>query len=138
MADPKVPYREVAAYLKEYKENNGKFPSASKTAKHFGVTRVTVYSWWKRIDEKGFLDKEEIEENLEKTPLSPMMYPDRTEDILKFLKEYHELNGFMPAAQEVADYFGVSTPVIFKNYKRMEQLGMIERRARISRGIRIL
>ena len=133
-----VPQEQFLKFITTYKGKNGEYPCNHTLQKEFEVTAMTIWNYWNRLSDKGLLDLDEMRENMERRELPPVLYQDHTEKILDFITTYSHINGFPPSTSEVAEYIGVSTPIITKYYKRMEQKGLISRVANRARSVRVL
>lgn len=48
--------RDIKAFAEEYYETNLRWPSLSDAAKHFGITRTTVYRYLVDMDKLGMVE----------------------------------------------------------------------------------
>ena len=63
---------------------------------------------------------------------------DRHQKILDFLEKYQGQNGYLPSIREIGNNTGItSTSVVNYYLDQLEKMGLIERKRRISRGVRL-
>ncbi len=63
---------------------------------------------------------------------------EKQREILKFIYEYIEENGYAPSLREIALSVGISsTSVVSYNLRRLEELGYISRDRMVSRGLKL-
>ncbi len=63
---------------------------------------------------------------------------DRHQKILEFLEKYQGQNGYLPSIREIGNNTGItSTSVVNYYLDQLEKMGLIERKRRISRGVRL-
>ena len=63
---------------------------------------------------------------------------DRHQKILDFLENYQGQNGYLPSIREIGNNTGItSTSVVNYYLDQLEKMGLIERKRRISRGVRL-
>lgn len=69
-----------------------------------------------------------------KSGLSP-----RHKKILAFLEEYQQDKGYPPSIREIGDHTQISSTSVVKYYlNQLEEMGYIERRSNVSRGINLI
>ncbi|MCX7682728.1 MAG: transcriptional repressor LexA [Anaerolineae bacterium] len=64
---------------------------------------------------------------------------EKQREILAFIREYVEENGYAPSIREIALSVGISsTSVVSYNLRRLEELGYLSRDRMVSRGLKLL
>ncbi|HQK04014.1 MAG TPA: FaeA/PapI family transcriptional regulator, partial [Anaerolineaceae bacterium] len=63
----------------------------------------------------------------------------RHKKILAFLEEYQQDKGYPPSIREIGDHTQISSTSVVKYYlNQLEEMGYIERRSNVSRGINLI
>ena len=57
---------------------------------------------------------------------------------LSFINQYIKINGRPPAESDIQHYFQVTPPTAHQMVVKLESIGLIERKPRVPRSIRIL
>lgn len=64
---------------------------------------------------------------------------EKQREILEFIREYVEENGYAPSIREIALSVGISsTSVVSYNLRKLEELGYLSRDRMVSRGLKLL
>jgi len=60
-----------------------------------------------------------------------------TDNVFAFIRRFQERQGLSPSLQDIGDALNLSGPTVLYHLRRLEQVGLIERIAGASRGIRL-